>query len=48
MKAAYRGSIKLQSGIVPGEFLTTFVFQIGLIPLATNNSDHSNTGYKHC
>jgi hypothetical protein len=40
------GSIKLQCGRVPGEFLTPFLFRIGLIPLAANNSKHSNTGYK--
>jgi hypothetical protein len=48
MKTANRGSIKLQCGLVPGEFLTPFLFRIGLIPLAAHKSDHSNTGYKYC
>jgi len=32
IQTAYTESITLQCGIVPGEFLTPFLFQIGLIP----------------
>ena len=48
MRTACTGSIKLQCGIVPGAFITPFLFWISLIPHAANNSDNSNTGYKHC